>query len=92
MTRPHTVPDDQLIDRLGGPAVVAEHLGQNRVTVAMWKNRQAIPAEFHIRLWELALNGQVPWEPPGAAAVRRLLLLSQAAPGHARPPARGRAA
>lgn len=63
----------ELIQKLGGAARVAERLGLKRGAVAMWAGRGVVPGEHHLALWQLALADGLPWEPPGADAIRAQL-------------------
>ena len=66
-----TVPE--LILALGGAAKLAEALGLKRTAVANWATRGAVPREHHLVVWQMALEAGLPWEPPGADAIRAQL-------------------
>ncbi|MGX9966089.1 hypothetical protein ACVFYP_22375 [Roseomonas sp. F4] len=62
-----------LIVALGGNKAVA---GRCRVTsgaVSNWIAADAVPAEHHLTLWDMALAAEVEWTPPGAGGLRERL-------------------
>jgi hypothetical protein len=65
-----------LIRAVGGTGRVAERIGCTASAVSQWR-RAGIPREHHLAVWRMALEAGLPWEPPGADAIRHLL---QAAP------------
>ncbi len=65
-----------LIIKLGGQGAVADRLGLKRNSIAMWIARGAVPPEYHLALWAMALEAGLDWEPPGAAELRPLLAQS----------------
>jgi hypothetical protein len=65
------VPD--LLEALGGAAKVADNLGLKRGAVAMWGTRGLVPREHHLAVWALCMERRLPWEPPGADAIRAQL-------------------
>jgi hypothetical protein len=67
----------EMIRGLGGARVLSQAMGLTRTAVANWATNGEVPREHHITLWRMALAAGLPWEPPGADAIRHLL---QAAP------------
>jgi hypothetical protein len=74
----------ELIAALGGARSLSGRLGLKASAVGMWAVRGAIPREHHLALWQMALAAGLPWQPPGAEAIRAQLA--------ATPPARERVA
>lgn len=66
-----------LIQGLGGQKVLAEALGLGKSAVGMWVTRGAVPREYHLTLWRMALDAGIAWEPPGADAIRAQLGAAQ---------------
>lgn len=62
----------EVIEALGGPDEVAELFGVGRSAVTNWLWR-GIPKEHYLAVWQLCLERQVPWSPPGAERVATLL-------------------
>jgi hypothetical protein len=59
-----------LIERLGGPSVVAERLGETAKTISMWGTRNSVPYAHHIALWRLAIDAKLDWTPPDADGLK----------------------
>jgi hypothetical protein len=66
----------ELIRGLGGQRAVAALLGLGKSAVGMWVTRGAIPREYHLILWRMALEAGLPWEPPGGDTIRGKLAAS----------------
>lgn len=63
----------ELIRALGGQQAVANVFGLGKSAVGMWVTRDAVPREYHLMLWRMALEAGLAWEPPGAEAIRARL-------------------
>jgi hypothetical protein len=60
-----------LIQALGGPVAVSEHLGVTAQAVCGWYDARAgIPSRHHLALWRMAQERGVAWRPPGAEGLR----------------------
>jgi hypothetical protein len=73
-----------LVRGLGGGAAVARARGVSRAAVSHWVVANEAPEQHHLALWQMALAAGLPWQPPGAEAIRAQLA--------ATPPARERVA
>lgn len=62
-----------LIVELGGNKPVAERCRVSSAAVSNWIAANAVPAEHHITLWDMALAAGVAWEPPRADDIRKRL-------------------
>ncbi|NKC33478.1 helix-turn-helix domain-containing protein [Falsiroseomonas selenitidurans] len=62
-----------LVVGLGGNKAVGERCGVSQAAVSNWIAADAIPAEHHLVLWEMALAAKVEWTPPGAEGLRDML-------------------
>jgi hypothetical protein len=54
-----------LISRLGGPTALGSKINAAPKTVSMWSARGAIPREYHLAVWRLAISAGIDWKPPG---------------------------
>jgi transcriptional regulator with XRE-family HTH domain len=61
-----------LIRGLGGPSKLSAVIGCTASAVSQWRSG-GVPREHHLTLWRLALAAGLPWEPPGADAIRAQL-------------------
>lgn len=61
-----------LIRKLGGPGRIAAALGCSASAVSQWR-KAGVPREHHLVVWRMALEAGLPWEPPGADAIRAQL-------------------
>lgn len=54
-----------LISRLGGPTALGRKIAAAPKAVSMWSKRNAIPREYHLAIWRLAISEKIDWTPPG---------------------------
>lgn len=62
-----------LIAGLGGASLVASALGLTPAAISNWSARDDVPRAHHLRVWRMALEADVDWEPLGACELRGLL-------------------
>lgn len=63
----------ELIRALGGPAAVARKLRRTTSAVSLWLRDNAVPAEHHVTVWNMAAEAGLDWTPPGAEDLRARL-------------------
>jgi hypothetical protein len=59
-----------LIRALGGPVAVGARLGVSSQAVSNAVRRQRLPSDWHLPLWQMALDAGLAWTPPGAEGLR----------------------
>lgn len=60
----------ELIKALGGSTAVGARLGVTSQAVSNALRRNALPADWHLPLWQMALDAGLDWTPPGAEGLR----------------------
>jgi hypothetical protein len=76
----------ELISRLGGPTALGLKIRAAPKAVSMWSARGAIPREYHLVVWRLAISAGLDWSPPGGEEL--IETLAKTAPKPRRKPAR----
>lgn len=63
------------MDRLGGNQAVGGRLGIHPTQISAWRKINRIPTTQVLKVWEMAMEGFIPWHPPGAERLVRLIAL-----------------